>query len=173
MYLYQQEMAMISLLQKINKACAELCGWMLFLVMIFLLIDIVSRFMGHPVIGVAEIAMFTVMTVIYLGLGNCEMLKGHVQVESVIMKCPPRIQKFLSIIMYILSICTISVAAWALTMNAFESLRDMESIAGLVPYPLFPVKMIMSFGLWVYCLQLVINLLVDHGGFRDEDPKGA
>jgi len=33
--------------------------------------------------------------------------------------------------------------------------------------------MIMSFGLWVYCLQLIINLLVDHGGFRDENPKDA
>jgi len=155
---------MISLLQKINKICAELCGWMLCLVMVFLLIDIVSRFMGSPVLGVAEMAMFTVMAMVYLGLGNCEMRKGHVQVESLIMKLPKPMQNALSSIMYILSIATIGIAAFALSVNAYEAYQDMESITGLVPYPLFPVKTIMSFGLWVYFVQLVINFMLDHLG---------
>lgn len=157
---------MISLLQKVNKICAELCGWLLCFVMVFLLIDIVSRFMGSPVLGVAEMAMFTVMAMVYLGLGNCEMRKGHVQVESLIAALPKSLQNILSSIMYILSIGTIGIAAYALTSNALESFRDMESITGLVPYPLFPVKMIMSFGLWVYFVQLVINFMLDHLGVK-------
>ncbi len=164
---------MISLLQKINKVCAEMCGWMLFLVMLFLLIDVVSRFSGSPVLGVAEMAMFTVMAMVYLGLGNCEMRKGHVQVESLIMKLPKGPQNILGFIMYVLSIGTIGTAAWALSCNALESFRDMESITGLVPYPLFPVKMIMSFGLWIYFAQLIINFLVDHFGVKQPGAKGA
>lgn len=157
---------MINFIQKINKICAELCGWLLCFVMLLLLIDIVSRFLGHPVLGVAEMAMFTVMATIYLGLGNCEMRAGHVQVESLIIKLPESVQSLLSAVMYVLGIGTIVIAAYALTSNAIQSLLDMESITGLVPYPLFPVKFIMSFGLWIYLIQLIINFMFDHLGVQ-------
>ncbi len=149
---------MIRALRFINKICAEVCGWMLSVVMILLIVDVVCRTFATPVMGVAELAMFVMIGTVYAGLGNCEMLRGHVRVESLVERLPPKGQKVAMIITYLVAILTIGVTTYAMCDNAWSSFMDKESIAGAVSYVLYPVKFVMAIGMIVYTLQLAANL---------------
>ncbi len=149
---------MIKFVEFINKICAEVCGWMLSVVMILLIVDVVCRTFATPVMGVAEIAMFVMIGTVYAGLGNCEMGYGHVRVGSVVEMLPPRYQKICMIAIYLIAIVTIGIASYAMCDNAWASFVDKEGIAGAVSYPLYPVKFVMALGMLVYTAQLIINL---------------
>lgn len=148
----------IKCVHAINKICAEVCGWMLSIVMLLLIADVGFRTFATPVMGVAEIAMFVMIGTVYAGLGNCEMGRGHVRVGSVVEMLSPRHQKTAMIITYMVAIITIGIATYAMCDNAWDSFSDSEGIAGAVNYPLYPVKFVMALGMIVYTVQLMINL---------------
>lgn len=131
---------------------------MLSVVMILLIVDVLCRTFATPVMGVAELAMFVMIGTVYAGLGNCEMLRGHVRVGSVVELLSPRNQKIAMILTYIVAIITIGIATYAMCDNAWDSFLDKEGIAGAVSYPLYPVKFVMALGMIVYTAQLAINL---------------
>ena len=135
-----------------------MCGWMLSVVMLLLIVDVVCRTFATPVMGVAELAMFVMIASVFAGLGNCEMQRGHVRVESLVELLSPGKQKIAMICTYLVAIATIGIATYAMCDNAWASYVDKEGIAGAISYPLYPVKFVMSLGMIVYTLQLVINL---------------
>ena len=145
----------------INKICAELCGWMLSIVMFLLIVDVVCRTFATPLMGVAEIAMFVMIGTVYAGLGNCEMERGHVRVGSLVDLLPPKYKKIAMIVTYCVAIITIGITTYAMGDNAWSSFVDNEGIAGAVSYPLYPVKFVMVVGLFVYTVQLIINLSIE------------
>ena len=62
---------------KINQILSGFCGWLMLAMMILLVIDIVSRTMRKPIQGMAELSVFVMMVVIYLGLARCEENKDQ------------------------------------------------------------------------------------------------
>ena len=152
---------MTSLFNWLNKITAEICGWMLSLVMILLIIDVVCRTFATPVMGVAELAMFVMIGTVYAGLANCEMTHGHVRVESLVDLLPFRQKKIAMALTHVVAMITIGIAAWAMCDNAWSSFVDKEGIAGAISYPLYPVKFIMALGLILYTMQIGINLFAE------------
>lgn len=144
---------MIKLLDSMTLRCAELCGWLLVVLMLFLLADIIFRTAGYPLIGVAELSMFVMLTTVYLGMANCEMNDGHVKVEFFVERLSSSRRRCFSLFTGLLSIITLAICTYAMTVNAIDSYVDDEAMAGLVPYPVWPVKGIMAFGIALYFLQ--------------------
>lgn len=151
---------MISIIQRINKLCSEISGWMLCIIAGLLLADVIGRSLNYSMVGLSSLAMFVMVATVYLGLSNCEMMNEHAQVKILLDKMSLKLKRAVYIFIYSLSATIIAISAYAMTINAKESFKDLEAIAGMVPYWLFPVKFIMVFGLWLYFIQIVINLLI-------------
>jgi len=66
------------LFQKINFIFAQLSGFSLVFIIVFVLIDIVGRIMDKPVLGSSELAIFSMLIAVYLGMPYCEEQKEHV-----------------------------------------------------------------------------------------------
>lgn len=148
----------------LNRRLAELCGWLLSAVMIFIFFDFVSRGLGHPLFGVAEMAMFAMVATVYLGLAHCEEVRGHVRVEALLQRLPPRVQIVLNLMTYIIATIVIGIVTYAVWMNALAAFADSESIAGAIPLLIYPVKFIMSIALTVYFAQVCLHMI---GHFRE------
>ena len=158
---FERTIVLAKSLHIINKICAEICGWMLSIIMLLLIVDVVCRTFATPVMGVAELAMFVMVGTVYAGLANCEMEYGHVRVGSVVELLPRKYQKWAMILTYCAATLTIGIATWAICDNAWASFVDNEGIAGAVSYPLYPVKFVMALGMILYTAQLVLNLIVE------------
>ncbi len=146
------------ILTRINNWFAELSGWLVSAIMILLIIDFVSRGMSKPVRGVAELAVFSMIAVVYLGLAHCEEVKGHVKVEFVVAKLPPKLQVVISLMCHLISAAIIVLVIYAVGDNAYWAYIDSEAVAGPTPLLTFPVKFIMTITLVFYLLQIIINM---------------
>ena len=143
---------------QLNQLLAEICGWLLSVMIIFLCIDIVGRGIKQPVQGVAEIAVFVMISAIYLGLAQCEQMDKHVKVTALIQKFPKGLKKGLRIFNGFVQIIVVSILIWAAFNNLIYTYSKQVVIAGTVPLPLWPARVVILVGIFFYWLQSIINL---------------
>ncbi len=126
--------------------------------MFFLVADILFRTFGYPLHGMAEMSVFVMMIVIYLGFSRCEEYSEHVSLEFLVKRLPFGTRKVLFLFRQILAVCTVGALFYAVTSDAFSALQTGSSIAGTVDLPIWPTKFIMVIGLAFFLVQTVINL---------------
>jgi TRAP-type C4-dicarboxylate transport system permease small subunit len=148
---------MRTLIHKINQILSGFCGWLMVAMMILLVIDIISRTIRRPVQGMAELSVFVMMIVIYLGMARCEENKEHVSLEIIINTLPPFLKRVMGLFFYLLACLTVSLLLYAVAQNALVSYRSHEAIEGTVELRIWPVKFIMVIGLIFFWIQTLIN----------------
>ena len=142
---------------RMNQYLSAMCGWFMLAMMILLTIDIISRFIKKPIQGMAELSVFVMMVVIYLGLARCEEHKEHVGLEIVTNALPPLIRRISIFLTYILALITVGLLFYSVFKNAIASYQSNEAIAGTVEFYIWPVKFIMVIGLLFFFVQTLIN----------------
>jgi len=147
------------LVEKLNRYCAELCGWLLLIIMILLIIDFVGRGVSRPIQGVGELAVFVMVAIVYLGLGHTEHLHGHVRVDALKTRFPIKVQQILDAVVHAIASITVMITCWAVYLNAVKAFQSKEAIAGTVPLLIWPVKWVVFVGCVLYLLQLLLNTI--------------
>jgi TRAP-type C4-dicarboxylate transport system permease small subunit len=142
----------------INRFLAEICGWLLCIMVLFLCFDIVSRSLKEPVQGVTQMAVFVMIIVVYLGLGQCEKFERHIKVTAVYDRLPPTARKSIGVINYIIQIVVIGVITVAVGENVIYSIKKHEAVPGYFHLPIWPTKFVLFIGLVFYWLQVAVNL---------------
>lgn len=137
---------------------AELCGWLLLIVMSLIIVDLVSRATGTPIYGVSESAMFVMIAIVYLGVPYAEKTLAHVRVELITDRLSPRAAGALDLVMYVLVAATMLIVLYAVTLSAWGAFGSRQAIAGPKPLLIWPVKFVMVTGLLLYVLQILANV---------------
>ncbi len=150
---------MKTIFHKINQILSGFCGWLMLAMMVLLVIDIVSRTMRKPIQGMAELSVFVMMVVIYLGMARCEENKEHVNLEIIINAVSPVMRRFMKLVYSLLAFVTVSLLYYSVTVNAWSSFQRNEAIEGTVEMPIWPVKFLMVIGLTFFWIQVLINAL--------------
>jgi len=148
---------MKNLIHWINRRFAELCGYLLVLMMLLLIVDFISRGMYRPLQGIAELAVFVLVAVVYLGLPNCEQVEGHVNVTAFTKPLPEKIRQTLDVIVYLVSFIFLIFFVYSVGKNFIQSYGSNESIAGTVPFRVWPAKLTVLIGALFYSIQVFIN----------------
>ena len=152
---------------------AELCGWLLLIVMGLIVTDLASRALGMPIYGVAESAMFVMIAIVYMGLPYAEAMRGHVRVELILDNLPPRLAAILDLAMYVLVTATMLVVLYAVFLNTAGAYESRQAIAGPTPLLVWPVKFVMVASLTLYVLQILVNLAAGLRAVVDSDPAAS
>jgi TRAP-type C4-dicarboxylate transport system permease small subunit len=122
-----------SLLTRLNQSLAELCGWLLIAVVLFMIVDLVARGFSRPLYGVSELAMFTMIAVVYLGLSHAEERDAHIRVEFLTDKLNGTAGRLLAGFITLVSLVTVIIVAWAVWANAVGAWESRQAIAGPPP----------------------------------------
>jgi TRAP-type C4-dicarboxylate transport system permease small subunit len=147
------------LTHKINQVLSGFCGWLMLAMMILLVTDIVARTMRKPLQGMAELSVFVMMIVIYLGLARCEEHKEHVNLEIVLNALPPLPRRIMEAFSYLLALGTVGLLFYAVGANAIHSYLSNEAIEGTVEMHIWPIKFIMVIGLLFFLVQTLLNVV--------------
>jgi len=156
---------------KINQVLAGSCGWLMLAMMLLLVLDVVTRLVGRPMQGMAELSVFVMMIVIYLGLARCEERKEHVGLELLRNFLPPSKRPALDWINALLALVTVVIFSYAIIDNAISSFQRNESLEGTVELPIWPTKFIIVLGIVFYVIQTFLNW-VDATRGGGEGPSG-
>jgi len=153
--------SLYAILKKINRFFAEATGYLVALIVVLLVIDTVGYLINHQIQGVIELAVFTVIASAYVGLSYTEEVRGHVRVTALTGRLKPRAQRGLGIFWGVISLIVIAFTTYAAFYKAIEAYVDGEAIAGLVPYPLAPIRFVIAVSLLLYTFQIFSNLIID------------
>jgi TRAP-type C4-dicarboxylate transport system permease small subunit len=147
-----------ALIGQMNRWLAEICGLLLIVMIIFLCIDIFGRLLSQPIQGIPELAVFVMIAVVYLGLAQCEQQDKHIKVTAFYERMPPRIQRIVKVINVCIQFLVASILIWAAYKNFLYTYSNDVALSGTVLLVLWPVRLIILFGLIFYWLQTVLNL---------------
>lgn len=129
------------------------------LAMVLLLItDVVFRSFGKPLLMMAELSVFVIMIVIYLGFSRCEEQHEHVRLEFLVNALQPDTRASLRRLVDLLAVLVVALLLVAVARNAWSSWRTGSAIAGTMDIPIWPTLLVMVFGMLVFLLQSLVNL---------------
>lgn len=147
-------------MQRINRIMADLSGVTLGFIMIFILVDIIGRTISKTVFGAAELAVFTMIITVFLGLSYCEEKNGHVRVELLLSISPPKYKKLLDFISYLFVFGMWGIVAYSVGRYALVTYKSSEAIAaGNVPMIIYPVIFVMFICCIFYWIEIGLKLL--------------
>lgn len=144
---------------KFNQILSGLAGWLMFSMLMLLVADVVSRSFGKPLLLMAELSVFVMMIVIYLGFSRCEEQREHVRLEFVVNALPRKFRPKVLAAGNLLAVVVIALLFYAVTRDAWSSFVTGSAIEGTVDLPLWPTKFVMVVGMLFFLLQGIVNLL--------------
>ncbi len=150
---------MSSLISKLNQYMAAFCGWLMIGMMLLLVADIIFRGVGKPLQGMAQLSVFVMIIVIYLGLARCEQHREHVNLELLTNLLPSAGRRLFAIIAQLLAVVTITLLLYAVFQNAVDSYTANEAMEGTMELRIWPVKALMVVGLVGFLMQGASHLV--------------
>ena len=129
------------------------------LMMLLLIADVVARAVDMPLQGMAEMSVFVMMIVVYLGFARCEEKGEHVSLEFALNALPARGRLLMLAVSQVIAVAAIGLLFYAVTADAWSSFLTNTAIEGTVEIPLWPTKFIMVFGMVFFMLQGIINMV--------------
>lgn len=158
-------------LNVINKRLSELCGILLFIIIVLLMINVVSREIGYPVEGLSNLSVLVLISVAYLGLSTTEQKKQHASVELLESRMTKKQKRVYDILMDSFKLIFVAIFFYASIGNFFFSLETNEGFADVVHIPLWPSKLALLLGLFFFALQILVNLLraIIDPNYADDD----
>lgn len=136
----------------------------LFVMLFGTVYDVGSRFfLNKPIVGVIEFAGAYLPAFTFLGLAMTQRLKGNINVTFGLQKLAPRRRKVAEFFAILLSLLFAGVLAWQTSSGALFSFDLREYHWGVVGLGLtiwiWPAKVAVAVGLWMLCLEYVVELL--------------
>jgi len=150
---------MKSILSRINHFMATLGGLLMSIVVVLFLMNIISREINKPIQGLLQLAVFTTIIVVYMGLAYCEEKDEHIKIEIVASRVSLLIKGKMKMIVKIIEIFILSICIYAVSLDVYSAYITKATITGTVPMILWPVKSVVLVGLILFWLQICQVLL--------------
>lgn len=160
---------MTKLIHWVNRHLAGFTGWLMVVMMLLLIADVVSRGVGTPLQGMAEMSVFVMMIVVYLGFARCEEKGEHVSLEFALNAMPLRWRLLMMAASQLIAVITIGLLFYAVVTDAWSSYLTGTAIEGTFEIQLWPTKFVMVVGMVFFVLQGIVNLGNAIHRFRKND----
>ena len=144
----------LHLIDAINTWAARVGIFLIFILIIVGGYEVIMRsFLGRPTDWAWEFNGMILAAYIALGGGYTWLNKGHVRMDVLYEKFPRRIKATVDLVLSILFFVFVGALLWHASALAWTSLLKREmSITAWGP-PLYPIKMLLPFGIFLLLLQ--------------------
>ncbi|WP_430396424.1 TRAP transporter small permease subunit [Ferrovibrio sp.] len=150
----------LSWVSNANRLLAVWSGIATGLMMVAILADIFCRsVLGFSIQGASEFAVVMLVTLIFFGLGGAQADKANFNVDILIRLLSPRMNHLLHGIAMLLSAIAIGLLCYLSWIKAINSLLEWEVDYGVVPFPIWPARVLIAFGWAALTLQLLLEAI--------------
>lgn len=143
----------------INHLMAQASGLSLVFISFFLLLDVVSRLISKPISGASEMAIFSMIVAVYLGVPYCEETKSHIKVDAIDAFFSKKTLFLMNITTYIISLLILGITIYAVGKFAIATYTSGEAIPGTRPIQIYPVVFTIFISFVFYFLQTFVNFM--------------
>ena len=129
------------------------------LLIVFVAADVIGRYVfNRPIKGDFELVVLATSIIASLGLADALFHDGHIRIDIVTLRFPRTVRLVLDVLAYFLGLTLWAFIAWRITLYGI-TLKDSESISGMLPIPVFPFVFIVALGSVVLCFVFLIKLI--------------
>ena len=147
------------IMDMIVKATGVVSAVFLFCLMSLIFIDVFMRyFFNRPIIGGTELVEFLMALTISLSLAYGQYLKRHVFVEIFYQKLKGLPKLITDIIVYLLCFGLYILIA-VMAMQQAEYLMNVRMTSQVLLIPVWPFRVILSIGAFIYCVAIVRDII--------------
>ena len=145
-------------ISSLSRALNLVGAGVLVIMMVLTVVNILVRPVFRSILGVPELVSYGFVIVVCFGLAYTAIIRGHVSVELIVSRFPPRVQAVIESITCLISIGVFVIIAWQSAVYGWAQWLIGE-YAPILEFPLMPFRFILVFGVAVLCLALLLNLL--------------
>jgi len=142
--------------------------------MLFITVAVISRMIGHPVIGDVEVVRIGMVVLIMCGLAYTQQSGGHISIGVIVDKLSPKVQKLIDILASFLTMIVTLIIAY-IYIHVFSMHKyDMVLSTDLLDFPYYILDFftILGFTLWgLEALLKMVLLIVEFakGNYDSDD----
>ena len=144
----------------VTSAAAFVAGVVLILLMLLTTADVAGRyFFNSPINGVFDLTHFAVSIMTFLGLAYCGYRGGHVVIELLYDKLPPRARGVLNRVINLAGCVLFALIAWRTVVQSID-VREMGEASQMMEIPLFPLYCVVAFGSGLFAWVMGLRVFV-------------
>lgn len=130
----------------------------------FITLAVIGRTVGMPIIGDIELIEFSMILLVSFAFAYTESQDGHISIEILVDRLPPRIRLVLQLAGKILTCIVSAIMAWAVMVQ----LAEVKLTSELLRIPFLPFKYIILIGFILWCLEALMNVGKIFGKLKTE-----
>lgn len=153
----------MEVLTNVVRSLTRVTSWIglitLFMMMVFIPIGVISRELGHPVLGDVELVQLGMVVLIMFGLGYTQSVNGHIAIGIVVDRFSQRAQAIIDIFAYTLTLIISWIISWVFVGNAMANMLGMKLTTDLLNIPFFPFKFCIVIGFFLWGLEALLKVI--------------
>ncbi len=153
---------MIALIERVERALLALSilsGSATLLIVIVVCADVAGRFIfNSPLHGGVEFSELLMVVLVFFGLAAAQQQRQNYSIELVTRHLPDWTQRLLELLGYVTCLVIVVVLAWPSSKQAVMSFERGEAGFGIVPFPLWPARILLAVGLWLLAIQFACDI---------------
>jgi len=153
---------MLGLIEKIERALLALSiisGFATLIIILIVVTDVGGRFaLNMPFHSGVELSELLLVILVFLGLAAAQQQRQNYSIDIMTRHFPPGVQRLFEVAGYAFCLLIVIVLAWPSSKQALASYERGEAGFGIVPFPLWPARIILAIGLWLLALQFLCDL---------------
>lgn len=152
----------LSVMDAVSTCVGKAGSWLILLVVIFVIYEIVMRYLFHlPTLWVTESMVFGCGISYVLGAAWALKENRHVKIDLVYGRLSPRHRAVMDSITYVFFALYLGVFLWAVTKYTWQSVRLGETTGSAWDPPVYPVKIALVVGTFLLLLQGTAKFIRD------------
>jgi TRAP-type C4-dicarboxylate transport system permease small subunit len=120
---------------------------------------VVARQFGIAIVGADETAQLLLVFMVFLAMTVTQSQGGHVRMEAFVTQLPPWARRIADLLSLVICLGMSALILYGTTLDAWAAYRDGEYQYGTIQFPLWPAKAAVSFGVLVFSIHLLLELL--------------
>lgn len=147
------------IVRRINTVCGLASEGLVFLLMLMVTAEIIGRHVfGAPIPGQVEMATLSLIVILYLGLSYTQLEGGHIRVDIFVSRLQRRKRELLEGVALFLCLIPSVMMMLATAKQARISVLGQEFVAGVINFPVWPGRCVVTFGFGLLCFTLVVQI---------------
>jgi TRAP-type C4-dicarboxylate transport system permease small subunit len=143
-----------------NKIMAYASGVALTGMMLLTVADVCGRYLfAKPIKGTYELVGFLLVGAGSLGLGYCQVKKGHIRVDFLIQRFPEKVRAIVTALANFLGFAAFSLLCWRCALYAQYYISATGNATDTLHIPLTPFVIVLSVGTGMLALILLFDLV--------------
>jgi TRAP-type C4-dicarboxylate transport system permease small subunit len=143
-------------LRKVERFCSEVSALMLGVMMLIVVADVGFRYiLNAPLVWSFDvITLYLTVGLFFFALSDTLQDNGHVWVDVVVARVPPRVQHLFFAIGYGVSLIAFAAIGWMAALRGYGSFVNNEVTAGVLKMPVWASSAFVTVGVAVLICRL-------------------